>query len=105
MPARINYCCLQPGCHRKQATKYCDEHTPNYDDTRPSFYRRGYTRAWEKLRGLKLALEPFCCDCGRIATEAHHIDRIRDGNPVVCGLERLLPLCASCHSKRTNAGE
>ncbi|WP_080420665.1 HNH endonuclease [Burkholderia ubonensis] len=60
--------------------------------------------AWQRLRASVLADEPLCRKCskqGRIvpATDVDH----HDGNPGNNDRENLVPLCHSCHSRKTAA--
>ncbi len=63
------------------------------------------TAAWQKLRAYVLSREPFCRACvthpagGRLvaATDVDH----SDDNPANNDLSNLVPLCHSCHSRRT----
>jgi 5-methylcytosine-specific restriction endonuclease McrA len=63
------------------------------------------TAAWQKLRAYVLSREPFCRACvthptgGRLvaATDVDH----SDDNPANNDLGNLVPLCHSCHSRRT----
>jgi 5-methylcytosine-specific restriction protein A len=78
---------------------YCHLHKPkrNTDKSR-------YGRRWEHLRELFLAKHPLCADCqtaGKFtsATEVHHIISVARGGSD--REENLMPLCKSCHSKRT----
>jgi 5-methylcytosine-specific restriction endonuclease McrA len=49
-----------------------------------------------------LRRHPECADCGREATEAHHIvPRAQGGSD---RWENLMPLCKACHSARTRRG-
>lgn len=62
---------------------------------------------WRKLREEVLARDGHVCQsCGMIITEkgkAHvdHIDEITLPEEVVCDIEKLQTLCASCHSRKT----
>lgn len=58
--------------------------------------------AWRRLRAAVLAEEPLCRHClasGRFigATDLDH----KDGNPRNNSRDNLQPLCASCHSRKT----
>jgi 5-methylcytosine-specific restriction enzyme A len=77
---------------------------------RKSAAAQGYDASWRRTRERILARQPLCVDCeaaGRVtpAVEVHHrvklsVDPRRKHDP-----ENLVPLCTSCHSKRTKAGE
>lgn len=53
------------------------------------------TRAWVKCRAATLAMNPFCANCDRIATDVHHLDI--DNHP----FDKLVCLCHGCHSSIT----
>lgn len=60
--------------------------------------------AWRRLRAHVLSGEPLCRECTRQghtvpATEVDH----RDNDPSNNDLMNLAPLCASCHSRKTQA--
>jgi len=73
-------------------------------DDRQSAHKRGYGRAWQRLRALKLATDPLCEYCkarNRItpATEVdHYKPRERGGTD---DWENLRSACKSCHSSKT----
>ena len=86
--------------HRKQEQK-------EYDRGRKADpFRRLYaSKAWRRVREVKLAMDPLCERCkanGRIeaATEVHHRIAVRDGGDPfdVAGLESL---CKPCHSRES----
>jgi len=59
--------------------------------------------AWRKLRKSVLMAEPLCRHCTAqgltvVATDLDH----RDNNPANNDLLNLVPLCHSCHSRKTN---
>lgn len=70
-------------------------------DGRESACKRGYGRAWRKIRLLKLRDEPMCrgAGCDQPAEEVDHIDGDSSNND----WDNLQPLCKSCHSKKTVA--
>jgi 5-methylcytosine-specific restriction endonuclease McrA len=77
---------------------------PRFDPPRESSSKRGYGRAWQRLRGLVLAGEPLCRRClergiTRAATDVDHVD----GNVRNLKRKNLMPLCHSCHSRKTVA--
>lgn len=103
--------CREPGCPAVATHGgWCAEHARTaeaarrwqHDAQRGSAASRGYDARWRKVRAMVLAREPRCRDCaaaGRVtlATEVHHLD----GNPRNNALDNLVPLCKSCHSRRT----
>lgn len=68
---------------------------------------RGYGKEWQKLRKLKLQMEPLCRIClanGRAepATEVDHIiPKPQTENAAMYTLEELQSLCKSCHSSKS----
>lgn len=68
-----------------------------------------YTTAqWQRLRKRKLSDEPLCevcCRLGRIIPASHvdHRVAIAKGGAPFPELSGLQALCASCHSRKTNA--
>jgi len=77
---------------------------------RQSAQKRGYDKAWQKLRRLKLKLNPTCEDCDDIdkvteAKDVHHIEPIRDRPDLRLDIDNLKSLCKRCHAIRTARGE
>jgi len=104
--------CTRGRCGGIVTDGVCDRCGPRKPppDRRPSARKRGYTSDWEKLRLAKLVDSPLCEECGRkglvqAATEVHHLDKVSDGNPVLCRLDRLQSLCRWCHQAKTARGE
>lgn len=58
--------------------------------------------AWQKLRASVLADEPLCRDCSArgVVEPATDVDH-HDGNPGNNDRDNLVPLCHSCHSRKT----
>lgn len=59
---------------------------------------------WKRLRAAKLRVNPLCEHCIKptVANQVDHITPIaRGGSP--WDWDNLQSLCASCHSKKTNA--
>lgn len=86
------------------------KHRPNpdtgkqYDKQRPSSSKRGYNRAWRKLRRMFLSLHPFCEFCKpklTAATEVDHIQPVSDHPELRLVVTNLRSLCKPCHSRRT----
>jgi 5-methylcytosine-specific restriction protein A len=73
-------------------------------DSRVAPSRRGYGRSWQRVRRMKLALEPWCADHldrGEhvAATEVDHVKALAAGG--TNDPENLRPLCHACHSAKT----
>lgn len=66
-------------------------------DSRPSAGRRGYGIKWQRIRRRHLERQPFCVECGALATDVDHIDGdSRNNEPT-----NLRSFCHSHHSQRT----
>ena len=66
---------------------------------RPTAARRGYDRAWQKLRAEILAVRSTCELCPAPSTELHHrVPKVLGGTN---GTSNLQALCKSCHSRIT----
>lgn len=75
-------------------------------DDRPSAHARGYGYRWRKLRYAVLAREPLCRACDALgltvpATDIDHVLSKAGGGSDE--LSNLMPLCHSCHSRKTTA--
>lgn len=80
--------------------------TPPKRDNRPSFHKRGYTRAWAPLRMAVLRDEPLCRECakagrGTPATQVDHVIPHRGDPELMWDRDNLQPLCHACHSAKT----
>ena len=106
MPRKPLRACSVPGCPGIAIVgSYCPNHSVTarreYVDDRPSASRRGYDRKWRRIRAQFLTAHPICADCGREATEPHHVVPRAEG-----GSDRwdnLVPLCGDCHKRREAA--
>ncbi len=112
-PAAPKHPCSYPGCavlvdsgksrcdiHRKQEQR---EYNRGRKDN--PFYKLYSSKAWRKVRKVKLVMDPLCERCrmkGLIepAKEVHHRIEVRDGGDPfdVTGLESL---CKPCHSRES----
>lgn len=90
----------RPDTHRIERADLPSHVSPRPPESRPSAARRGYDGTWQRLRKLALHSSPVCSECGRLATEVHHVKPISEGGE---RLEQanLLPLCKACHSRIT----
>lgn len=75
---------------------------PPKRDYRPSAAARGYGGRWRRIRRVVLAEEPLCRPCGEQGRiqPAEHVDH-DDGNVENMDRANLVPMCHSCHSRKT----
>jgi len=108
MPFKPKKPCSYPGCPEliqageRFCTKHKKEDRKQYEDQRGSSTQRGYGAKWQKIRTMKLNIDPLCAEClrngrTRVATQVHH----KDGNVRNNSLENLESLCLECHSRIT----
>ena len=73
-------------------------------ERRPSPSRRGYGRAWQRIRAAKLQADPLCEDCRErgLVTPAEHVDH-KDNDRDNVNEDNLRSLCVPCHSRKTIA--
>lgn len=84
--------CTRPGCPELVTSGGCPKHAKQqrrdryraYDEQRLSGWKRGYNGHWQDFRVMFLAKNPLCRDCNangqiKVATEVHHIHKLRDG--------------------------
>ena len=101
--------CERRGCPRTTRERWCPAHAAEEaarrrgaraQDTRPNAARRGYGRAWRKLRAEVLRARPWCeaCRMRRASDVDHLIPRRLGGRDVASNLR---PLCHGCHSRKT----
>ena len=106
MPYLPKKCCVYPNCGMLVPSKerYCEEHakkvSKDYEQTRETAVKRGYTKRWQKIRKIKLAQDPMCecnaCREQRLAANiVHHID----GNPKNNASRNLMSMNDSCHNR------
>jgi 5-methylcytosine-specific restriction protein A len=79
---------------------------PAYERDRESPSKRGYDRAWQRLRRSFLHANPLCLFCdqaGRVkaAEVVDHIEPIRVAPSRRLDPTNLRSLCKSCHDRRT----
>jgi 5-methylcytosine-specific restriction protein A len=102
---RIEDMPIRPKTHRGPTARQARQH-----DRRGSAAARGYDHRWRKCRSAYLRDHPLCADCQAAgvttaAVEAHHVRKIRECAEARLDWGNLIPLCKSCHSKRTARGE
>lgn len=105
--------CLEPGCPTLTRQGRCLVHARGRERQRDTDapWRAWYgTARWQALRRQVLSEEPTCRTCRAedfvtAATEVDHIVK-HDGDPLrFWDRDNLAGLCASCHAKKTRAGE
>ena len=115
--------CLQPGCSAIVAKGRCSTHArATSRAARGSQRERGYTRAWEQRARLFRHAYPLCgmrpgdqapvmsqCYLENRATPATLVDHVvphrGDADLFWAELTNWQSLCASCHARKTAAGE
>lgn len=110
MPWAARRPCSAPGCkelvdHGRYCAKHGRQQSRGGFEAGRSSAALGYGAAWQRLRMSVLLAEPLCRECARRGrvVQAAHVDHIQ---PKTQGgtddLDNLQPLCASCHSAKTN---
>jgi 5-methylcytosine-specific restriction protein A len=105
--------CARPGCAELVSRGYCEPHKREaaearwqaLDRWRGSSRARGYDANWERFRKWFLARHPFCADCERLATEVHHVQKVKDRRDLKLVEANCMALCKADHTKRTARGE
>jgi 5-methylcytosine-specific restriction protein A len=90
--------CQHPRCPELiDSGSFCVKHQPVRKEK--SAARRGYDRAWNKVREVHLGNQPVCEICGAYNNlEVHHIKPIKEGGQRL-SLNNLQTLCHDCHNK------
>ena len=109
MPNKPLRPCARPGCPNLTKSRYCEKHkkaSRQYDKNRPSAYRRGYTRNWEKYRKRYLKEHPLCVECYKkgILEPAEVVDHIipHKGDMVLFwDPKNHQALSKRCHDRKT----
>lgn len=86
----------------------CAVHGRQADRERGSSSERGYGWDWQIARDRFLRDNPLCVDClprVELATEAHHIRKVKDYPELRLEQSNLMALCKGCHAVRTRRGE
>jgi 5-methylcytosine-specific restriction protein A len=110
MPTKPLAFCSQPGCAERVINGRCAAHSRAIERERGSAHARGYGRRWEHFRRWLLVREPLCRDCSTeggvgVASEVHHIVKVKDAPARMYDVTNVMPLCRRHHSIRTAAGE
>ena len=94
--------CAHPGCARiAEARGRCRAHAADSRrQTRSPFNSFYASKAWAMSRRQQLFQEPFCEECGQLATVVHHRVDLRDGG-APRDPQNLASLCAPCHNQTT----
>lgn len=89
-------------CHRAHdASTSC---TKQYH--RGTTKERGYADEWPKFRKAFLdSVKWLCHDCGQMASDVHHIIKVRDAPELRLVPSNCMALCGECHRVRTGRGE
>ena len=102
--------CTEPGCRNLsdggKCKSCCKERNKRNDARRLSPSRRGYDRAWKKVRDLYRDENPFCEEhlkSGQyVPTYAvDHIIPHNNDDKLRLSFDNLRALCLSCHSSKT----
>lgn len=99
--------CNKCGCTRLTHQSYCDIHRQEKNkDGRPSAYKRGYNRAWQKASKSYLLHNPFCVRCLEAGTHSKsevvdHIKPHKGNQQLFWDKSNWQPLCKRCHDKKT----
>lgn len=95
--------CQEPLCGEAAHYRgYCLTHAQTNDRQINRAGRHIYfTAKWRHTRERVLFEQPLC-ECGRIATDVHHITDLADGGDP-WARENLAGLCATCHGKLSRA--
>lgn len=110
MPYKPKKPCAYPMCPElvPAGEKYCEKHRKENDRSYDRYWRdpehqeRYHTRAWAKIRAIKLHTQPLCEKCqseGRYtrACLVHHIKPLSEGG--TNAQDNLMSLCAACHNR------
>ena len=96
-----------PGCKRlvRKGEGKCPEHKGQYE--RDRYRTRGHhlyrTKAWQTLRASVIQADPYCRECGRLATAVDHIKPHHGREQVFFDEANLQPLCEDCHNAKSAA--
>ena len=112
-PVAPKHPCGYPGCTALVGTgesrcdRHCKQEQREYNRGRKDnpFYKLYSSKAWRKVRKVKLAMDPLCERCKmkgllKPATEVHHRIAVRDGGDPF-DVDRLESLCKPCHSRES----
>lgn len=96
--------CRQPGCGElldgSTPSPYCPLHSPEREYRRRGNRSAYQTKRWRLVRKRKLAKDPLCVECGKLATEVDHIVPVEDGGSM-WSEDNHQSMCQSCHGRKT----
>lgn len=108
MPCKLKKPCKYPGCPKLTSETYCDYHKKrvskdyenNYRDQ--AVHRQRYGVAWQKIRKMFVAKNPFCEECLKNnkfvpVQEVHHKIPLSQGG--TNDFSNLQSLCKTCHNR------
>ena len=102
--------CKKVGCTNLTRGTYCEAHIPPQAPRRESgaWHFLYGTKRWKELRIQQLISEPWCRECAAkaVTTPAGEVDHIkphRGSKKLFYDAGNLQSLCASCHSRKTQA--
>ena len=93
--SRCNECEAKSADRKVEQRIYNQRYRNNESD---KFY---HSAAWKRLSKTVLINAHYrCAQCGKLATEVHHIVEITDDWNRRLDISNLVPLCTSCHNKQ-----
>lgn len=98
IPYPNTYCndCRRDIPTRKESSKHYDKHRRN--KTNDVFY---HSQEWRALSAYVMSKYNYqCVECGKVATEVHHIVELNEDWSKRLDIDNLIPLCTSCHNKK-----
>lgn len=112
MPALPKRPCSVMGCREFAHDRgRCQTHARQHDQVRGSSTARGYDSAWERLRDLVRAEEPYCRECvaegvydtSAATAQVDHIIRISERPDLRLARRNLQGLCDRHHAAKSSA--
>ncbi|MDD5245226.1 MAG: HNH endonuclease signature motif containing protein [Syntrophorhabdaceae bacterium] len=108
MPTKPKKPCSYPGCPALTDGGRCEQHRrkerERYDAERGNSGERGYDAKWQRVRALKLMLDPLCEQHVKkgqdvAAVLVHHIEPIEKQPELRLVMSNLMSLCQPCHEE------
>ena len=100
IPYPLTYCdkCRPKPKDKAKETRYYDKNRRDKRST--AFYN---SKEWRALSAYVLMINNYqCAECGKVATEVHHIIEVKDDWSKRLDIDNLQPLCTSCHTRARN---